>query len=156
MNKIWTILGISALAMSLATTSFAQSAGPKGGSLGQATGAGGHKGQEGAMKVNREILAQLNLTRDEQAKIKVLEKDTKEKIKTLRQSPAAVTDKKALREQVRAIQKGYRESLMQILTTDQQAQYKKLWEETMHKMHHGAAGGANPPVPGTAGGKGGR
>ena len=161
---------IATAVMGIFTVSaFAQGAGP-GGQKGQAGGgngqterkAGGGGQRRGAMNMDGEIFAKLNLTDGQKAKIKALKESTQKKMQELMKAaggPGAGAGAKGgkgggfagMREKFKPIMDSYQAGIKGILTPPQFAAYEKGMKEAREKMkkQFGAGGG-----PGGVGGKG--
>ncbi len=163
---------IATAVMGIFTVSaFAQGAGP-GGQKGQAGGgngqterkAGGGGQRRGAMNMDGEIFAKLNLTDGQKAKIKALKESTQKKMQELMKDaggPGAGAGAGAkggkgggfagMREKFKPIMDSYQAGIKGILTPPQFAAYEKGMKEAREKMkkQFGAGGG-----PGGVGGKG--
>src|SRR3954468_6929604 len=86
-----TLVGV-VVATALATSAFAQAAGPNGAGIqgekaGKGQRAGGQKG--GHLGMGRKMISQLNLTPDQQKKVAALTKDFAAKVKELRDANGA-------------------------------------------------------------------
>ena len=131
MKKILKLVAIATLALSIGAIATAQDAGPQGGQI-QSKKHGAHMGGLKLIeKFQKEVLAGLNLTSDQQKKIDDLNKATADKIKDLRKSSKDSTDKKALADQRKDLMKSYNESMRSILTPDQ---FKTYHEQMKAKM----------------------
>lgn len=151
MKKTLTVLAIATMALGLGVGAYAQDAGPQGGQLKQ--GQGQRKGggmQKARGKIQQDILAQLNLTADQKAKIEALNKKTQETVKE--KMAAADGDRQKGGQGMREVMKNHQESLMKILTKEQQVKYRELWMAKMKEMREkrgdrpGNPGGAPPPA----------
>lgn len=160
MKKICTLVGILAALGALATASFAQKPGPgQGGKGNKVDGGKGGPGQGGRMqgmrKMQEEILAKLNLTADQKAKIKSLNDKFQKEIQDLMKAG----DPQSNRDKFRELSKTHREAMLKILTPAQQKQYKTLIDEARKKFGGpggpGGAGGNRGPGKGGGGKPGG-
>ncbi len=152
MKKLMMVMGISAAVLGVAASAMAQGAGPKNGGGLQQGNKQGKQGQQGKRmqmrgKMQKEILAKLNLTDAQKTKWEETMKAMREEMKAGAGEKGEKRDRKAQMEKM----KGWQEKLMAILTTKQQAEYKKLTEEAIAKYRKENGGGA----PGQGGKKGG-
>ncbi len=145
MKKICTLVTVGALAMGLATSVFAQAAGPKGGAPGQDQGQ--KKGQgalrdraQAMQKANLAILAKLDLSAKQKTQLEELQKKQQTSMKALREKAKAGGDRTAMRAEVMKLRQGAQEGLKQILTEKQQARYKELLKAAMDKRRGGKDG----------------
>lgn len=122
MNKFLTILACAIAASCLTATSFAQAAGPQGG--GVQSGGTDQKGKDGAKHAHgpiaRKLLKDLNLTADQQKKVKELMKKYAEEAKA-NQTYDAKPDRKAMK----AKREQFLKDLNAILTPEQQTKLKE-------------------------------
>lgn len=135
MKKIYSLLAIGGLALSLSAISFGQDAGPQGGQLGAQKRQGGrmHGGGKHMAKLQAEVLAKLNLTADQKAKIEALNKNTQTEVKTI-VTEGQGGDRQEIGKKIREVQKNHRESLNKILTPAQQAKFKELMMAKMKEL----------------------
>ncbi|CAN5375150.1 hypothetical protein BH11ARM1_BH11ARM1_13970 [soil metagenome] len=110
----------------------AQAAGPTQGTsqLGVASKGAGHGNMR---KIQQEILAKLNLTTDQKAKLKAHQESMKTKLKALKEETAQTADKTAIKEKMKAFRKEQQDALEAILTTDQKETFKKEMTAAMEK-----------------------
>jgi Spy/CpxP family protein refolding chaperone len=147
MKKQLTIV-LSLAAVLLASTSFAQQSGTKSstksGQSGQmrAGGPGGRPG--GMMRGNQQLMAQLNLTADQQKKVKALNDKTQAEFRKLRESNAS---REQTRPKMMALFQKQQEGLKKILTAAQWKKFETLREAEMKKMRQGGQRG-RPSGPG--------
>jgi len=122
MKKTLTLIAIGVLGAAMSTSALAQTPGPAGaqGTLGNHAG-GAHR--ENGMK---KIFATLNLTKDQQEKIKDLMKKHMDEVKELRKAGPGNVDKVKMKQ----VNENFRKNLFAILTPDQQ----KKFQEEMKKM----------------------
>jgi Spy/CpxP family protein refolding chaperone len=142
--KLFVVAIVSA---AMAGSVLAQGAGPKGGAPSQGTQKPG-QGARGQMgKMQQEIMAKLNLTNDQKAKIKDLGEKRMAEMKKLRESGKQVD-----RAQMKAMRDKNEADLKAILTAEQYKKYEALMKEMREKMMKERG---NRPPNGTApGGKG--
>ena len=161
----------------MSVSAFAQGAGPGGavgGAAGAKQGAHGAKGGGGMRRGNMdaEVLAKLNLTDGQKAKVKALKEATQKKMQELMKSmggPGAGGPGKAggpgagkpggnfagMREKFKPIMDSYNAGLKGILTPPQFTAYEKGMKEMREKMKaERAAGGGPGTPPGKGAGKG--
>ena len=161
MRKILNLFIIGVMASGLIATSAAQGAGPAGGAPGaghegRAPGKGPGGGMRMMGKMSDEILAKLNLTKEQKAKIEALKKKNQAKMDELRKgfqqggkgTPGNDGDRKAGMEKMRAAMKAQHEDLMKILTPAQQAQFEKEVKAMREKMMKERGGVGGPGGPG--------
>ena len=158
MNRIVKLFCSGEAVMALGTGVFAQDAGPKGkggqgqGQFRQGPGGQGKKGP--GMRVGRmqqEVLAKLNLTAAQKAKIEALNKKMQAEVQKLMQGG----DREQMREKFRPLMEQHRKDLMAILTKEQQVKYEQLVKEAREKMRQGRGGpGGQGPAGGAGKGKG--
>jgi Spy/CpxP family protein refolding chaperone len=147
MKKIVMVSVVLSAAFALTTASFAQTAGPSGGA--PAAGFVGKKGG-GALqilKINKDILAKLNLTAEQQGKIEELDKKLRKDVGALRKeqkAQGANVDKDAMKQKRADLMKEYREGLLAILTDSQQEQYKTMFRAEMKKLKEEREAAAAP------------
>ena len=151
MSKIWTAFGIGVALMGLATSSFAQAAGPKGGATGLDQGVGKGQGQrlQALAKVNKEILAKLDLSKQQQRQVEAHQKKSQAAMQALREKAQGLKDRKGLVEELQKIQKESRDGMLKILTAEQQAKYKELLQAAIEKLRKDGGGvrdGVRPGV----------
>ena len=172
----------------MSVSAFAQGAGPggaKGGAQGGQRGPGGPGGpggggmrRGGRMKMDEEVLAKLNLTAGQKAKVKSLKEATQKKVqdlmKTMGPGPGAAgagkaggagkpgaggagrpdpAKRKEMQEKFKPIMEGYTKGLKGILTPPQFTAYEKGMKEAMDKMR-AQFGGGKAGGPGAGKGKG--
>lgn len=138
------LLSLVASAFGLTSAAFAQAAGPAGGTPQAPVDGKGAKGGRKAMeKMNEEILAKLNLTDDQKAKLKAHREETETKLKELRKSAKGAADKEAVKEKAKAIQKENQAFMKQTLTKEQMREYQKLRREAL-KARQEKAGEKKP------------
>lgn len=137
MKKIWITMIAIVAAASLTTGALAQGAGPKNGAPGVGQGKGQGKGQPGQgerrmgggmRKMQEEIIAKLNLSKEQKAKVEALRKKQQAEFEKIRQG-----GERPDREKMKAMMEKNNKDFMAILTPQQQAQYKKLMEEARAK-----------------------
>lgn len=145
MKKTLLTIAVGALALSLSAISLAQEAGPVGGAPKATKRASGPLAR--ATKLNHEVLAQLNLTDDQKAKVKDLDTKANEDLKKAAADAKVSGDKLAAKEKAKTILKDYRKDLVAILTPDQQKQYKQLYKEAVEKAKAAKAAKAAPATP---------
>ena len=128
MKKI-ILLSLAAAALGISSSAFAQTAGPKG--LAPASqGEKGKLGRKEMEKINEEILAKLDLTDDQKAKLEAHKKENAGKMKELRKG-AKGGDKEATKEKVKAFRKENQEFMKNLLTKDQMRKMQQLRREAM-------------------------
>lgn len=143
MRKFVNCLVAVLVTATLVSSVSAQVAGPQGGAPVDKSAHAGHSG--GWMhlwKMNQEILAKLNLSDDQKAKVKALEETAKTKVKALmteRKAPGA--DMEKIKAEGKAIRKDVHDQLLAILSRDQAKQYKVLWKEAVEKAKKEKGGG---------------
>ena len=119
MKNLIATLAIAAVFMGVATTANAQAAGPKG----QAA-TGSETAERRAMDIRKDALAQLNLTQDQKAKIRALNKANKEKNKAFKaELDASTATEDVKREKSLAHRKEQLAALRAILTPEQQQKF---------------------------------
>jgi periplasmic protein CpxP/Spy len=136
MKKLIATIAIAGLSLGLATSVFAQAAGPKNqGTLGagqKQKGAG-----QNARKAQKEMLAKLNLTDEQKTKLKAHQEKMQAKMKDLRaEMEKDPTKKEGLREKMQAFRKEQQEGLKAILTAEQQKKFETFMKE-MHAKRQG-------------------
>jgi protein CpxP len=162
MKKILGLMIAGAFAMS-AVSVFAQASGPKGGA--QGTGPGvrqGGPGQQGRggdfmkrrQQMQAEVMKKLNLSKDQQTKIKALNDKFMKDIQALRASGG--NNQEQNRQKMRDLSTKHREAFMKILTPEQRKKYDALVKEAREKMrkemgNRGPSGQGGKPAgkPGT-------
>lgn len=133
MKKWITLVAGVVLAASMSVGAFAQAAGPQGGvKAGSSATAPQHQKRAHA-PISKKMLEQLNLTADQQAKIKELVKQYVAK------NQATPTTTPPSRKEMKAKREAFLKDLNQILNPDQQAKLKTLMQE---RIKHGKKGGA--------------
>lgn len=135
MKKVLTIVAAGVLTLGLVGAAAAQNAGAKGG---KATGGAQGGRVRGGMRMGQDIMAKLNLTPDQKKKVDALQKKTGDEMKKVMGDGKG--DRRQMRDKVRPIMESYRKSLMDILTPEQEAKFKKLMEEARAKFRQGGAG----------------
>lgn len=128
MKKFLTLIAIATMALGLGAVSLAQDAGPRAGQL-----QGKQKGRHGGggarlMKVQKEILAKLNLTADQKRKVEELDKKTQADVKELMDSG------KQDRQQMKQIMEEHRAGMAKILTPEQNRRFREMMLDAMKKM----------------------
>ncbi len=103
----------------------------------------------GMIKLADSILDKMTLSPDQKAKIVVLEDKLKDDMKTLRKQggfSSTTVDRSAVKDKLMAMNKQFRESLLVILTPDQQLQFKKgIVEEMIKRRKASEATKSGPP-----------
>jgi Spy/CpxP family protein refolding chaperone len=132
MKKVITLVAIATMSLGLGAISMAQDAGPQGGQLQGRM----HAGQGGPLKVmqklEKDVLAGLNLSDDQKKAIDDLNKKTMDELKDLRdKAKAAQGDQKHNGVQVRKVMQDRMDGMKSILTPEQ---YKTYREQMMLKM----------------------
>lgn len=142
--KNWiTLLAGVVLAASMSVGAFAQAAGPQGGVKSGSSTTAPQRQKRAHAPISKKVLEQLNLTADQQAKIKELVKQYVDKSKT---APATTPPS---RQEMKAKREAFLKDLNQILTPEQQAKLKTLIKERVKK---GKKGGATAAGSTTGGG----
>jgi Spy/CpxP family protein refolding chaperone len=130
MNKILKTLVVGVAGMSLATASMAQVAGPQGG-----TPPTKQQGHANMRQLQMQIMNKLDLTKDQKAKLKAERATMKEKVKALRaEADKNPTDKAGIKTKMMALRKEQHDAMTAILTQDQQAKFKTMWEDAVKKF----------------------
>ena len=161
MTRISTIIAVAFLTLAVGMEAGAQGAGPAGGApavQGQ-HGKQGREGQRGHMiqrfiDVQEKVFAKLDLKEKQKKEIKALQNKTKEALENLRKDMKDGGDRSAAREKAQDIRKEYHESLMKILTPEQQKQYKEEMKKLMQEMRKKGVGPGGPGGRREAGGAG--
>jgi len=137
MRKI-VLLTLIASALGLAGSAMAQAAGPAGGGpQDPVIGKGGKQGREALAKMNEEILAKLNLTDDQKAKLKAHKEEMQKKVLELRKGAKGAKGagpSEEVKEKLKALRKENEQFLKQTLTKDQMKEYQKIRREKMKEM----------------------
>ncbi len=156
MRKI-TALTVAALLLSVPV--FAQTAGPRGGTQGQAQSPQTAQHRfAGMAAIEKKVLSELNLTKDQTAKVKALDKERAEKIKALRATAKAGTtkpDRQAMRAEIQKIQKWYQDELKGILGSQKYTEYQEKMKAEIAKARQNAGGKAGAGIGGGQHGKNG-
>ena len=143
------LISLVVSSLGLAASAMAQAAGPVGGAPQSSVGEGKRGGRGAAERMNAELLAKLNLTDDQKAKLKAHQDEMKTKTADLRaQAKAAKGDKAkqdALKEQTKALRKENTAFMKELLTKDQLKQLAKLRREAAQERKDKA--GTTPPAP---------
>ena len=141
MNKISKgVLGI-ALGMALSGFALAQNGGdqpqgpPPQQQEGMRRGPGGPGGRMNPEERLKRMTADLNLTADQQAKIKTIMESEKTKMDALRDDTSVEGDAK--REKAMGIRKDTNSQIRAVLTADQQAKFDKQQEEMRNRRGNG-------------------
>ncbi len=143
MKKLITLIAIATLTLTFGALASAQDAGPQGGSL-ESKHHGGHAGGWKVMeKIQKDVLAGMNLTDDQKKKIADLNKSTEEKIKSMRKADKGSNDKAANQEARKELMKGYQDSIKSILTPDQFKTYHEQMRAKMNEYRDAHQKGAN-------------
>lgn len=145
MNKTLKTLVVAALFVGATVTAFAQSAGPNGSQTppanqGKAKGKQGKAGKgdpQMMLKRDAEILAKLNLTKEQEESVKKLKSETETKFKDLMKSKTKGDDKKELRDKLKEVITGYQNGLKEILTPVQMEDYAKAMKAATRKKKDG-------------------
>jgi Spy/CpxP family protein refolding chaperone len=169
MKKLALTLVVVGAAFGLASETFAQAAGPRGGAPGQAgpgqRGPGGPGGRMrgGGMRrlqeMNNRIFAQLKLTPAQKTKVEALNKKTGAKMQEMMKGFQPGGDRQAMMAKFRGVQQEHRKELMKILTPEQGKKYEALVKAEREKMRRergmggpgGAPGRPGAPKPGGPG-----
>ncbi|HMS54134.1 MAG TPA: hypothetical protein PKA27_01915 [Fimbriimonadaceae bacterium] len=163
MNKFLKVASLSLCALAMASMSFAQAAGPKGGAgkpgagvqkgaPGGGPGAGRQGGMRRGMGMNEEMMAKLGLSADQKKKIEALNKKTQDQMKAVFEGSKG--DREKAREKMRPIMENQRNEMKKILTPAQQAKLEQLRKEMIEKFRKdGAAIGNRGGTAPKAGGK---
>lgn len=140
--KNFLIASFAIAALGASTSAFAQAAGPVGGApkspvAGKGTG---HVSMKEREKINEEILAKLNLTPDQRAKIEAHRKAEQEQLLALRK--AGKTTKGAglseeTKEKMKALRKENKAFMKEILTKDQMKELARLRREAIQEERAG-------------------
>ncbi len=140
MNKIFKMVAVSALGLTLVAGAFAQAAGPQGGGVQGGAGQQGGKQGKGAglkqmQKLETEIWTKLTpaLSNDQKSKLEQINQKTKDAYKALKDK-AQNGDKAAMRGEMQKIQGERRESIKALLSPDQQKSYMDLMKAAMAKI----------------------
>jgi len=140
MNRPLKALAGALIAFGIVGFAAAQDAGPAAGSPPVTAVAKPHKN---FLAISHELLEKMNFSDAQKAQLTDLWKKTTADVKALRQEAKTATDKAALKEKRKALQKTFRESLKTILTPAQQVQLKGLMQEhRLKQLQKGAAGTA--------------
>ncbi len=153
MKKIF-LFTLIASALGLAGSAMAQAAGPAGGvPQDPAIGKAGKQGREAMAKMNEEILAKLNLTDDQKAKLKAHREEMETKLKELRKGAKGAKGtppSEELKEKLKTLRKENEQFMKQTLTKDQMREFQKLRREKMKEMRDkleaGKKPGTTPPL----------
>lgn len=125
---------IAAAALGLSGAAIAQDAGPKGGAPKQGN-QGGNRGPRMNWKrmqeIQKEILAQLNLTADQKKKVEALNKKTADALMALREKQG---DRQAMRAEMRKINDAHRDEFKSILTKEQHQKYRQLMQQKLKEL----------------------
>ena len=124
------LIGIALTLFAGSVFAGAQTAGPAGGAPAAPHLGGHHNG----LKVEREVLAKLDLNASQRDQIKAALTTLTSSVKSLRQAEKASDNKDDRREKYKALHKTYMESLKTILTPAQFAQYRALHREMRKKV----------------------
>lgn len=160
MKKITMLFVAVGAMLALTTASMAQGPGPSGPPPGQGGpgGAGGRRGG-GMMKMTADILAKMDLTKDQKKQLKTLEKTMAGDMKAMREKMNLTKGTRptdAQRTEMRAsmmkMNKSFHDGLAKILTPDQLKAFEKAVAEARSKM---GAWGRGPGGPGGRPGAGG-
>lgn len=162
MKNILRIATVSLCAMALASLSFAQAAGPKGGDKSkQGAGAGTKQRQAGPPQGRRggmgaELMEKLGLSADQKKKIEALNQKTQAAIKAAVEKAGG--DRAKARDAMRPIMENQRKEMNAILTPAQQEKLKALRKEMIDKFRkeNGGTPPKNGPKPPSSKGKGGK
>lgn len=143
MNKLILSALIAVLSLGLGQVSHAQDAGPKKGK-----GAQAGKGMPGGRmaKMNQEIFQKLNLTKDQEAKMKELGKKQQEAMKSAFE--AAGGDREKMMASMRELRPKMEADMKKILTDAQFKKYETLRKEMREKMRGQGRGPGGPGGPG--------
>jgi len=143
------------LALALAATwsvgMYAQDSGQNAGQMGQGQmGQGRMGGMRGPMSPQMQLdrmTKQLDLTKDEQDKIKPILEDQQKQMEDLRNDTS--TDREARMDKMRDIHKSHAEQIRNVLTTEQQTKFDEMQKQMMERGRRGMGGqnGGTPPPP---------
>ena len=128
MKKIL-LLTLCASALGLASSAFAQAAGPVGGAP-RRPPPSTTVAARAMEKMNEEILAKLNLTDDQKAKLKAHKEEMAAKAKELKGAKGAGKTEE-VKEKVKALRKENQKFMKELLTKDQMKEFTKLRREAM-------------------------
>lgn len=160
MKKIALTLIVMGAAIGLASESFAQAAGPRGGQGGPGQGGpggpGGGQRRGGGMRrmqeVQAKILTQLKVTPAQKTKIDALNKKTQAKMQDLRKDFKPGGDMSGIREKFRGLQEEHKKGLKGILTAEQFKKFETMQKAEMAKLRQqrgqGGPGGPGAGRPG--------
>ena len=138
------ILSVCASALGLTASALAQAAGPAGGAPKGPEVRQGKGDRKALQKMQEEILAKLNLTDEQKAKIKAHEEEMKTKMQALRKgNKGAKGDGKSedVKEKIKALRKEQQAFMKQTLTKDQMREFQKLRAEKLKEMREKSAPG---------------
>jgi Spy/CpxP family protein refolding chaperone len=155
MKKLLTILTGVVLAASLATSAYAQAAGPTGGGVQGNKEQGQRQKGKGHAPLAGKMLKELNLTPDQQKQVKDLMEKFKAKREEMMKSGTKPNRKDAM-----AMRKEFMDSIAKILTPAQQAKLKELQDKAKDRIKDKVKGGGvgttgGNKTGGTTGGGGG-
>ena len=139
------VLLIAAAALGVSTSAYAQVAGPKGLAPARQEGKkAGKLDRKQMQKLNEAILAKLNLTDDQKAKLKTHREETAAKLKDLRKDAKGGGKDAELKEKMKAIRKEEQAFLKQTLTKPQMREMQKLRREAIAEMRAKKDGATTP------------
>lgn len=97
----------------------------------QAAGKAGRRGQRENMRGMGRMMKDLNLTAEQQAKIKTIQDAQKAKVQPIRENASLTPEQK--KEQMRPIVKDTMKQILEILTPEQKAKLQELRKESQEK-----------------------
>jgi hypothetical protein len=84
-------------------------------------------------QIQQSILTKLKLTKDQQAKLKLHQKDMKAKMEAIREQFKKDNDRQAMRKKLTDLRKEQQDGLKSILTTEQQTKFKTELQAAVKK-----------------------
>jgi hypothetical protein len=132
----------------LASLAIAQQGTNKGQKQGQHNGQGNkHKTpEEKAEAGTRKLTGLVNLTSDQQPKVKDVLLTRAQKVQSIREKYANTQDKSKMHTELKAVKTESDNSLKSILTPDQYTQYEKAKQDAKNKHQKSGANTSNEPV----------
>ena len=147
-NYLWILtllLAVPMLAASAPASAF------QGGGYGGGPGAEGRRGPMTPDEQLKRMTKNLNLTADQQAKIKPILVDARKKMEDVRNDSSG--DRQAMRQKMMQIRRDTNDQVRALLDDKQKEKFDKLEQERQDRMQNGRGGG--PGAPGGPGGAGG-
>jgi Spy/CpxP family protein refolding chaperone len=106
-------------------------------------GHGHRRGMPSAEDQVKNLTERLNLTSDQQAKVKTIVEDTHSQMQKLMQDDSLSPDDR--RSKVRSLHESASSKIREILTDDQKKKFDDMQTEMQNRMHQRQGGGDNPP-----------